>query len=104
MERTQEEKMAVAEEIVKQLGGRRFILMTGAFDFLELDGGVLFKLPGGGGFTKRQIDRVEIILEWNDTYRVMFKKGEGTISEHEGIYNDQLQELFAEETGLDTHL
>jgi hypothetical protein len=26
------------------------------------------------------------------------------VSEHVDIYNDQLQELFTSETGLDTHL
>ena len=104
MGRTQEEKMAIAEEIVSQLGGRRFILMTGAYDFLSLDSGVRFKLPGDENFAKQGIDRVEVILTWADTYRVLFKKGETIISEHEGVYNDQLQELFTSETGLDTHL
>jgi hypothetical protein len=35
---------------------------------------------------------------------VRFLKGAALISEHEDIYNDQLQELFTSETGLDTHL
>ena len=104
MEQTQEEKMAIAEEIVRQLGGRRFIAMTGAYDFLALDSGVQFKLPGDEGFTKQGIGSVEVILMWDDTYHVLFKKGEEIVSQHEGIYNDQLQELFTSETGLGTHL
>lgn len=39
-----------------------------------------------------------------DTYRLLSKKGDETVSEHEDIYNDQLQELFTRETGLDTRL
>lgn len=104
MERNEEEKIAVVEEIVKQLGGRRFILMTGAYDFLTLDSGVSFKLPVEEGFTKHRINFVEIILTPMDTYHLLFKKGDEIVSEHEGIYNDQLQELFTSETGLDTHL
>lgn len=103
MERTQEEKMAIAEEIVKQLGGRRFIMMTGAYDFLTLDSGVRFKLLGG--FTKQGISLVEVILEPSGTYRVRFEAAGGRIvSEHENIYSDQLRELFTSETGLDTHV
>lgn len=103
MERTQEEKMAIAEEIVKQLGGRRFIMMTGAYDFLTLDSGVRFKLLAG--FNKQGISLVEVILEASDTYRVRFEAAEGRIvSEHEGIYNNQLRELFTSETGLDAYL
>ena len=87
----------IAEEIVRQLGGRRFILMTGAYDFVTLDSGVRFKLPNGV--------IVEILLEPTDTYRVRFLKATGeVISEYEDIYNDQLQELFTRETGLKTHL
>ena len=58
MERTQEEKMAITEEIVSQLGGRRFILMTGAYDFLALDSGVRFKLPDDESFTKQEIEEI----------------------------------------------
>jgi hypothetical protein len=103
VERTEEEKMAIAEEIVRQLGGRRFIMMTGAYDFLTLDSGVRFKLLGG--FTKQGISLIEVILEPSDTYRVRFEATEGRIvSEHESIYNDQLRELFTSETGLDVYL
>ena len=61
------ERMAVATEIVQQLGGRRFILMTGSHDFLALDSGVRFKLPTDEGFNKQGINLVEIILTPSDT-------------------------------------
>ena len=103
MERTEEEKMAIAEEVVKQLGGRRFILITGAYDFLAADSGVRFKLLAG--FNKQGISLVEVTLEPSDTYRVRFEAAGGMIvSEHENIYNDQLRELFTSETGLDVYL
>jgi len=35
---------------------------------------------------------------------VRFERGTELISEYENIYNDQLQELFTQETGLDTHI
>ncbi len=91
------------EGIVEQLGGLRFILTTGAYDFLALDSGVRFKLPDDEKVNKRGINLVEVILTPSDTYRVRFLKGEALISEHEDIYNDQLQELFTNETGLKTH-
>ena len=105
MERTQGEKMAIVEKIVKQLGGRRFIIMTGAYDFLTLDSGVRFRLPSKDEFTKQGIDQGTVILTIDDTYTVRFERAEGTlVSEHEGIFNDQLQELFTSETGLNTYL
>jgi hypothetical protein len=98
MERIEQER--VVEEIVKQLGGRRFILMTGAHDFASLDSGVRFRLP----YDRGGIDRVEVILTWDDAYRVLFKKGDETVSRHEDVYSYQLQELFTRETGLEVHL
>jgi len=99
-----ERNMAIAEEIVKQLGGRRFILMTGAYDFVALGSGVGFKLPSDKDFVKQGIDTVEVILTPDDTYTVRFLRDTELVSEHENIHNDQLQELFTSVTGLDTHL
>jgi len=96
---------AIVEKIVKQLGGRRFIIMTGAYDFLTLDSGVRFRLPSKDEFTKQGIDQVTVILTIDDTYTVRFETGEGVlVSEHEGIFNDQLQKLFTSENGLNTYL
>jgi hypothetical protein len=51
------------------------------------------------------ISVVEVILEASDSYLMRFEAPEGRIvSEHEGIYNDQLRELFTNETGLDVCL
>lgn len=113
MERTREEQIEVANEIIRQMGGRRFIAMTGARDMMALDSGLRFRLPGGGGYTKNGINKVEIDLQPDDTYTIRFCKinftnridlQTKTVSEFYGIYNDQLQKLFTAETGLDTHL
>ncbi len=108
MERTREEQIAIANEIIRQLGGNKFRAMTGARDFMATENGLGFKLPGGGGFCRSGINFVKIALTSLDLYDMEFKRIRGTniteISRHDGIYNDMLQEIFTAETGLDTHL
>ena len=106
MERTREEKIEIANEIIRQLGGQRFRVMTGAKDIFAHEDGVSFKIPGT--ITKNHINYVRISLDPSDTYTVEFWKyrkmrGE-KIAEHSMIYHDGLQQLFTAETGLDTHL
>ena len=105
---TSQERMDIANTILQQLGGRKFQAMTGARQFVALESGLRFKLPGGGGFCKHGINCVSITLDPSDTYTVVFYRNRGmtvtTVSEHHDIYFDQLQELFTAETGLDTHL
>ncbi len=108
MEKTREEKMAIAGEIIRQLGGHKFVVMTGAKDILALDSGVRFRLPGGGGFCRHGINYVRIELDPNDTYSMAFfkanKKGSQKLAGFSFVYFDKLQELFTQETGLETHL
>lgn len=100
--------MIVAKTILEQLGGRRFISMTGARDFIGSGNGLTFKIPGGGGFTKNSVNAVRITLDPSDTYHIEFlriRKFEvKTIADHSNIYAEQLQEIFKEETGLNTSL
>lgn len=97
--------MGRAETIFEQLGGRQFIAMTGAKNFVA-DGDVLrFKLPK----CKKGINYVAITLMPDDTYTVCFnkivKQTEVTeISKREFVYEDNLQEIFTLETGLYTRL
>lgn len=96
----------VAVEILKQLGGNRFIIMTGASNFGSMDNGLVFKLPS---FRSRLgINYVKIVLNAMDTHDVTFYKVRGLkmtqISSFEGIYNDNLVMLFEGETGLRTSL
>lgn len=103
---TSEEKIQIAKVILEQLGGRKFIVMTGARDLLALDSGLIFSLSATT--TKNRINRVRITLTPADTYTIEFLAIHGkTVKEvykAEDIYNDQLVELFEEHTGLFTKL
>ena len=112
MEKTIEEKMFIANEILKQLGGHKFVVMTGAKDIYALDSGVQMRLPGGGGFCRNGINKVRITLNSLDLYDVEFLKvrkvrgswdyAVDTIAKHEGVYDDMLEDIFTQETGLNT--
>lgn len=98
----------VACIILAQLGGSKFIAMTGARNFLALNdgnGGMRFNLPRFPGL---KINIIEIVLNGSDLYDVKFSRVHGLtlkeISSHTGIYFDQLRELFERETGLRTSL
>ena len=98
----------IAITILKQLGGNKFIAMTGANKFYAENNGMGFALPGGGGFCRNGINYVKITLNSMDTYDMEFKRIRGTkitdVAKHEGIYNDMLQSTFTSETGLYTNL
>lgn len=98
--------MSIAQTILEQLGGRRFISMTGAKNFGDTGNGLAFQIPAS--LTKNRINAVKIELHPSDTYIVKFMRiGRSdlkTISQHDMIYCDQLEDLFERETGLLTHL
>lgn len=104
--------LTVAKTILAQLGGGRFKAMTGAKNFGGTEDSLSFSIPGGGGFAKNGINSVYIRLTSMDDYEVKFQRirkcnGMPMVrweSSHEGVYADQLQSLFTEETGLNTHL
>ena len=96
-----------AETIIRQLGGQRFITMTGAHTFTYSRAGryLTFKLPanlvGPGRFFK-------ITFNDNDLYTLEFSKfrklSVTVIETADGIYSDQLQSVFSRMTRLATHL
>ena len=92
-----------AAEMLKQLGGGRFIAMTGAKDFVVGPKGATFKI----GRNAKSISHVRIDLE-NDLYNVEFIRVRGTkitvVKYFKHIYFDQLRDLFERETGLRTSL
>lgn len=95
-----------AIEILKQLGGNRFIMMTGAKNFGYSDNHMSFKV----GRNSKKVSHVRITLTEMDLYKMEFlncnaRTGEvKTISEVDGIYNDMLESMFTEKTGLYTRL
>ena len=100
------DKIEIANTIIKQLGGQRFKVMTGAKDFTTLSNvdGVGFKIRAKAN---KSINYVKVSLV-DDLYNMEFgriRKLEYKIVDHiEGVYNDQLQEVFTQYTGLYTHL
>lgn len=96
---------AVATEILKQLGGNKFIAMTGTKKFGCTENSLSFKV---GMRCKNKITHVEIKLNSLDLYDVIFLRWYDykatTIEKCENVYFDMLQKLFTEKTGLDTHL
>jgi hypothetical protein len=99
--------LTVANTILRQLGGGRFRVMTGAYNFVGDANRLMFMLKRGT--TKDAICKVIITLEPSDTYTMEFWSGFKIITMKlhkrvEDVYNDQLQEIFTRETGLYTHL
>lgn len=100
--------MSVAREILNQLGGNKFAVMTGAKQFMSSENSLQFSLPAN--FATNKINRVIIKLDANDTYSIKFykitKRGLSVelIEEVSGIYCDMLQDVFTMKTGLDCSL
>lgn len=109
----------VANIILSQLDGNKFIAMTGAKNFIALnekDGAVIFHI----GKNSSKANRVKITLEWDNTYTMEFIKhtpykfNARTMKETQEkteiletvteVYCDTLQEVFENYTGLYTHL
>jgi hypothetical protein len=96
-----------AEEVLQQLGGKKFITMTGAKNFVKNDPKkqIIFKIGGGA---KGGINYVRISLTSMDLYTVEFLKARGTelkvVAVEKGVYNDQLQQIFTKHTGFNTKL
>ena len=104
----QDESLAIAQEILRQLGGRMFLMMTGSKQLLALESGLQFTV----GENAKGVNRVQVILDGDDTYTVRASRvkvnrrtGEVTVEakgEEEGVYNDSLQAVFTSLTGLYT--
>lgn len=102
--------MSVANTILAQLGGRRFLTMTGANSLAGSSNSLSMRLPRN----PKKVSGVIVELNGNDTYtlKALAKKGSlarGTfkiveISNVSGLYCDQLCEAFEEVTGLYTSL
>ncbi len=97
--------MQVANTILEQLGGNRFLAMTGAKQLVGMDNGLMFGLPRGA---KDGINKVRITLTPDDFYTVEFFKIRGIdvrpVGECEMVYADTLRATFEKLTGLRTSL
>ncbi len=94
----------VAATILSQLGGNRFVAMTGSSSFVYGDNMLNFRV----GSNPKRVKAVRITLEPSDTYKVEFLVMRNlkmiTLSEASGVYCDNLREVFENHTGLLTSL
>lgn len=94
----------IAQTILTQLGGNRFLVITGAKRLVALPSGLQFSFPRS---PKNKANKVSIRLA-GDLYTVNFFSARGIAivdrGEFEMIYGDRLTALFTEQTGFDTHL
>jgi hypothetical protein len=89
----------VANTIISQLGGfKRLKMFTGANNFVAYPNGVSFKIKS------KSVNYVKIILNSMDLYDLTFAKISGdkliNVKEFNGIYNDQLVDIFENTTGM----
>jgi uncharacterized membrane protein (Fun14 family) len=96
--------MSVAQTILAQLGGNQFIVMTGAKNFVGGERDLSFKI----GKNCKKVSHVKITLNGMDLYNVQYLNIRGVkvtvVAEEFDLYNNQLQQSFTTNTGMDTHL
>ena len=96
--------MTTANTILDQLGGRRFIVMTGARNLVGGVNSLSMKI----GRNEKKVTHVRITLNHLDLYDMEFLSIRNldvkTVDTASGIYADDLQRVFTGGTGLDTHL
>jgi len=101
----------VGQTILQQLGGRRFIAMTGAKNFVNLNtkeygrGGLAFKI----GRNAKGVTHVRIVLTGADLYSIDYLAVRGTSepktkATSKGVYAEDLRADFTRKTGLATSL
>ena len=94
----------VPAEILRQLGGNMFRIMTGAKDFTGGNDRLTFRI----GRNAKGVNMVRIILEPSDLYTMEFMAVRNCAfkikARETGIYNDQLTATFKANTGLDVRL
>ena len=110
--------MTIAETILEQLGGRRFAVMTGTKEFVEIGNNALqMRLARNSSGANRLLITLD---EAKDLYIMRFFRVTGgkisrktlewipkkikEIAAFEDIYCDQLEEIFREVTGLKTRM
>jgi len=95
----------VTETIYQQLGGNRFVVMTGAKNFVAYPDLLEFTIPRN----MSKANRVRVYYEpGSDLYTVTFNKTTGLsnveLQRFEDVYADQLRSLFTQVTGMETSL
>lgn len=99
-----------AKTILQQIGGHRFIVMTGSKKFHDMGNGLRMNLSRN----MTQANRLDITLDRStDTYNMRFYKQSTTklfevkikeIALYNTVYCDMLEQMFTSVTGLCTRL
>ena len=110
---TTQEKVQVANTILAQMGGNKFLAMTGTKDLVALNtddyqfGGLRMRISKNN--TPANI--LIVTLNSMDTYDVVFQSvrigktfSVKTVKEYNMVYGDMLQRIFTDATGLYTRL
>jgi hypothetical protein len=92
--------MTVARTILDQLGGERFVAMTGATNFVSTEDGLTFKL----GANPKRVSYVRVTLTPADLYAVSFFRVGRAPRIESDVYCSMLEGVFCEHTGLCTKL
>ena len=94
----------VAKTILQQLGGNRFIAMTGAKNFGASSKSLQMKI----GRNSKSISHVVITLKSSDLYDMEFIRIRGTsrkvVKKVTGVYADMLGKMFTKYTGMNVRL
>ena len=94
----------IARTILQQLGGNRFVAMTGAKNFGSTENSLSFKI----GSNAKRINHVKITLNALDLYDVTYyrvrKYDFKVATESSNVYCDMLQSDFTTNTGMHTSL
>lgn len=115
---TASDPMTVAKTIIQQLGGNKFIAMTGANQFMAIGGKSTSgkQLNPGVGFyigrNDKQVNYVRITLTPMDEYDMEFMKAPRSargaaiklIKKVEGAPVENMREIFTRYTGMETSL
>lgn len=92
--------ITVAHTILTQLGGARFLVMTGAKNLVGSSNSLSMKLPRN----KSKANHLRIELTVDDLYNVAFSTFRNLdlqpVDTSEGVYADQLVEVFERVTGM----
>ena len=104
---SREERNAIANEMLAQLGGRGFMVKVGAKMpiYFERDDKVVLRMAIGKNCYN--INRFEIAYnECEDLYELRFirsrKNEDMIVNEYKSVYSDMLVDLFEKETGMTT--
>jgi len=104
-ERFADDAKQIADTILKQLGGGRFIAMTGAKNLAFTSNPPGLHMSIGRG-AKNAIKYLRINYDrGSDTYTMKFLNNSGgTVREQSFVHADQLRQVFTSTTGFDTNL